>query len=440
MALPERALSAEEEALVGPGGRLFAVSELTVFLKELLEGEPVLSRLWVKGEVSNFKHHASGHMYFTLKDEKSRLKCVFFRGRSTGLRFRPEDGMKVIARGQVSIYEVSGEYQLYVEELHPAGQGDLAVAFEQLKKQLAAEGLFEPERKRPIPFLPRVIGVVTSPSGAAFRDIVSVLRRRHPNVHVLLAPAIVQGDEGPPSVVAAIQRLNNRPEVDVLIVGRGGGSLEELWTFNDERVARAIAASRIPVISAVGHETDFTIADFVADKRAPTPSAAAEMAVPERAALVAEIERARQRLGMAMRKRIEGSRQQLGFLLRSAALSRPHDRLNQWRQQLDELQHRAALAVRNACRAERQALFRLAGKLDSLSPLATLARGYALCRLPESGALVTDAAAIRVDQAIEVVLHRGELVCRVQRRRLDRAEQGRLPIRLPDEPDGLGEG
>ncbi len=398
------------------GLRVYSVSELTRVIKELLEGDPRLARVYVKGEISNFKHHSSGHMYFTLKDERSRLKCVMFRARNQELRFRPEDGLTVVAGGTIGVYEVSGEYQLYVEELFPAGLGALWLAFEQLKQKLAAEGLFSPERKRPLPRMPRAVGVVTSPTGAAIRDILSVLRRRWPGVRVVLAPALVQGEGSAESVVAAIQRLNRFGEVDVLIVGRGGGSIEELWTFNDERVARAIAASNIPVISAVGHETDVTIADFVADRRAPTPSAAAEMAVPDRAALREQVLALQQRGLLAIRKRLQAARQRLAYVQRSSALNRPFAQLNRYRQQVDELMHRAQLACRHTLDRRRRDLQALAGKLDSLSPLATMARGYAICRDPNSGAVIRSVQEVRTGQTVGVLLQDGELLCRVQRR------------------------
>lgn len=400
------------ESSIEVGNRpIYTVSELTRLVKEALDRDPQFRGLYVKGEISNFKHHTSGHMYFTLKDEKSRLKCVMFRGRNAALRFRPEDGLTVIAGGMLSVYEAAGEYQLYVDELYPAGQGALYLAFEQLKTKLQAEGLFDPARKRPLPKLPRTVGVVTSPTGAAIRDILSVLRRRFPNINIVLAPAIVQGEAGPASVVRAIQLLNRRDDVDVLIVGRGGGSLEELWTFNDEGVARAIAASRIPVISAVGHETDVTIADFVADQRAPTPSAAAEIAVAERATLEREIDSSLDRMIHAMRKQLRQLREGLGYLTKSAALTRPKDRLNQWRQQLDELLYRAETSFRRTVQEKRGRLEALVGKLDGLSPLGTLARGYAICRIASTGRVVTRAADVRPGERLKVRVREGELVC-----------------------------
>ena len=401
------------EAPLG-GRRVYSVGELTLRVKGLLEGEPDLNDILVQGEISNFKHHTSGHMYFTLKDERSRLKCVMFRSRSRTLRFRPEDGMRVVAGGSISVYEVAGEYQLYVDTLFPAGQGALHLAFEQLKAALAAEGLFAQERKRPLPFLPRAVGVVTSPTGAALRDIVSVLRRRHPTVDIVLSPAIVQGEEGPPSVVQAIERLVRWGGVDVLIVGRGGGSLEELWTFNDERVARAIAASPIPVISAVGHETDFTIADFVADRRAPTPSAAAEMAVPERHTLAHQLDLAVQRLLAAQRQRLQAQRERLRYVSTRPVFTRPLDPLRQRAQQVDELVLRLGAGFRQGLEARRRRFEVAAGRLDGLSPLATLARGYAICWLEGREEALRDAAAVRPGDRVRIRLHRGELSCRAE--------------------------
>lgn len=368
--------------------QIYSVRELTAMVKERLTSDPRLAGVAVLGEISNFKHHSSGHMYFTLKDEHSRLRCVMFRRENMRLRFRPADGQAVIAKGDVSVYEAAGDYQLYVREMVPAGHGELALAFEQLKQKLAAEGLFDEERKRPLPVLPRRIGVVTSPEGAALRDIISVTRRRFPNMPILLAPAVVQGEEGPDSVVRAIRLMNEHGGVDVLIVGRGGGSLEDLWTFNDERVARAIAASRIPVISAVGHETDFTIADFVADKRAPTPSAAAEMAVPDKRALLAHIQGQYERLQSGVRRRIEQGRARLRLLESRPVLARPGELLLEYRQRVDDAEERAGRAARDMLDQRERALAAAAGKLDALSPVATLARGYAVARRADMGQVV----------------------------------------------------
>ncbi|TXK90204.1 exodeoxyribonuclease VII large subunit, partial [Parageobacillus sp. SY1] len=252
------------------------VGALTKYIKRKFEVDPHLRDLWIKGEISNFKYHSRGHMYFTLKDEQARIQAVMFAGYNQYLSFRPEDGMKVLVRGEISVYEPSGNYQIYVKEMQPEGIGNLYLAYEQLKKRLEAEGLFSPEHKKPIPAFPRYIGVVTSPTGAAIRDIMTTIRRRYPIATVILFPTLVQGEQAAESIVRSIEKANELGYIDVLIVGRGGGSIEELWAFNEEIVARAIFASEVPIISAVGHETDFTIADFVADLRAPTPTGAAE--------------------------------------------------------------------------------------------------------------------------------------------------------------------
>lgn len=353
-------------------------------------------------------------MYFTLKDDRSRLRCVFFKGRSAGLRFQPQDGMSVVVGGSLGVYEVAGDYQIYVDELVPAGVGELHLAFEQLKERLTREGLTDPARKRPLPPLPQTVGIVTSPTGAALRDIVSVLKRRFPNINILLAPAVVQGESGPESVVRAIENMNRRDDVDVLIVGRGGGSIEELWTFNDERVARAIAASRIPVISAVGHETDVTIADFVADLRAPTPSAAAEIAVPERDALLRELAGRIERMRVAQSRRIARHRESLQLLASRGVLVRPTDRIGQLRQQIDDLLRRAESSVVYRAQLRRERLEVLVGKLESLSPLKTLARGYSICTLKASQTPLTDASAVEIHDSVRVRLSRGELICIVE--------------------------
>ncbi|HZW49322.1 MAG TPA: exodeoxyribonuclease VII large subunit, partial [Bacillota bacterium] len=266
-----------------------SVSQLNQFVKSLLDEVPFLKDVWVEGEISNFKLQNSGHLYFSLKDAQSSIRCVMFSMKARMLRFRPDNAMKVLLRGSVSLYERDGQYQLYATQMEPLGMGSLALALEQMKQRLAAEGLFDANRKTALPFLPKRVGVVTSPTGAAFRDIVNVITRRCPGVEIILAPVLVQGPGAAEQIAEAIQLFNRNRLADVLIVGRGGGSLEELWAFNEEAVARAIADSQIPIVSAVGHETDFTIADFAADLRAPTPSAAAELVVPELAALKDEV-------------------------------------------------------------------------------------------------------------------------------------------------------
>ena len=315
--------------------RIFSVKEITRYIRMKLESDGLLADVWLRGEISNFTHHTSGHMYFTLKDEASRIKCVMFAAHNRRLPFTPRDGTKVIARGSVTVYERDGNYQFYVTQMQPDGIGSLYLAFEQLKRKLEAEGLFDPARKRPLPRFPRTIGVVTSPTGAAIRDILTTLGRRYPQAKVALVPVLVQGEGAAPSIVRAIELLNRLGEADVMIVGRGGGSIEELWAFNEEIVARAIAASRIPVISAVGHETDFTIADFVADLRAPTPTAAAELAVPHVLELKETLEHLKRRMRGALAAAVESRRQRLERIRRSPVLLYPRRYLLAHAERLD---------------------------------------------------------------------------------------------------------
>ncbi|MFZ0211926.1 MAG: exodeoxyribonuclease VII large subunit, partial [Candidatus Acidiferrales bacterium] len=317
-----------------PEKHIWRVSELTLRVRDMLEGE--FPDIWVEGEVSNFHSAQSGHLYFTLKDEKAQVRCVCFRDQVRGLKFRPEDGLKITVRGSVSVYEPRGEYQIYVSHIEPVGLGALQLAFDQLKRQLQAEGLFDESRKKALPALPRRIGIVSSPTGAAIRDIVRVLRRRFPNLHVLLYPVKVQGEDAADEIVRAIRYFNRAALVDVMIVARGGGSLEDLWAFNEEAVARAIAASEIPIITGIGHETDTTIADFVADVRAPTPSAAAEIVVRTRAEFEKHIAECARQLAQQMRYMLSEKRHRLRDLATHRAFRRPEDLLRRNHQRLDE--------------------------------------------------------------------------------------------------------
>jgi exodeoxyribonuclease VII large subunit len=395
--------------------RIYSVSELTAELKALLEN--TFTGVWVEGEISNFKHHTSGHMYFTLKDDRGQLRGVMFRGSNRGLQFRPEDGLAVIVFGNVTIYEPRGEYQVYVEYMEPKGLGALQLAFEQLKTRLEAEGLFDPARKRPIPLLPKKIGVVTSPSGAAIRDILQIIHRRFANVQVLIFPVRVQGEGAAAEIVEGIECLNKRGDLDVLIVARGGGSIEDLWAFNEEVVARAIYVSQTPVISAVGHETDFTIADFVADVRAPTPSAAAELVISRKAELSQRVDDLFSRLVSHMRYRAERSGERLRSLERHLRLLSPLERVKRQRERLRD----GALALQSSI-SHRLALWRgdlrtAAARLDSLSPLAILARGYSVCRRLPDLSILTRAASVAEGERVEVLLHQGGLICRVEEQR-----------------------
>ncbi|MBE3577112.1 MAG: exodeoxyribonuclease VII large subunit [Limnochordales bacterium] len=391
-------------------------------IRERIEGYPPFRALWVRGEISNFKQHTSGHLYFTLKDRGAILRCVMFRSQASRLNFVPKNGLEVIAAGSLKVYESGGEYELVAEALLPAGIGQWYIRFEELKAKLAAEGLFAAERKRPLPYFPRRVGVVTSPTGAAIRDIIKVLSRRAAGVEVLVSPALVQGEEAPASIIKALERLIPwRP--DVVIVGRGGGSLEDLQAFNDEKLARAIAAYPFPVVSAVGHEIDFTIADFVADQRAPTPSAAAEMVVPDRRELLERVAGLGRRLQLAVRRNYEKRRLTLDGLLARPWFRRPLDMVDLRRRRLDELWPRAEVCMEARIAGGRQRLAVLAGRLESLNPLAVLSRGYAVCQRPD-GRLVSRAAQVVPGEELRILLVDGEVGCRAESVSLKTREGG----------------
>ncbi|AGA69845.1 Exodeoxyribonuclease VII large subunit [Desulfitobacterium dichloroeliminans LMG P-21439] len=393
--------------------KIWTVAELTREIGQTLTENPDFVNCWVSGEISNYKNHRpSGHWYFTVKDEYSSIKGVMFRSRAERVRFVPQDGMKVLVRGSIRIYERDGNIQLYADEMQPSGVGALYLAFEQLKERLAQEGLFDTERKKPIPRFPRRIGIVTSPTGAALKDILKVMERRNPQISWILAPAAVQGELAPREVAQAIARLNRQAQVDVIIVGRGGGSLEELWAFNTVEVARAIAASGIPVISAVGHETDVTIADMVADLRAPTPSAAAELAVPLWMELKANLAQMESRLRSSMALQIHQKRQRVDSLKSIGPLSNPFWRVDQNRQRLDALSERLEQGMTRFVSDKNGILRLLAAKLDLLSPLAILGRGYSLTYGPK-GNVLRHSDEINVGQQVQVRLQQGALTCAV---------------------------
>ena len=353
---------------VSTSAKVLSIRDVNRYIKLKLEGDSALQDIWLRGEISNFTRHSSGHMYFTLKDESGRLKCIMFASYNQRLPFVPKDGMKVLARGGVSVYERDGAYQFYATAMQPDGVGSLYLAFEQLKRKLESEGLFAQARKRPIPRFPRAIGVATSPTGAAVRDILITLGRRYPSVPVLLYPVSVQGTSAAPSIVKAIETMNRLAEVDVLIVGRGGGSLEELWAFNEEQVARAIYASTIPVISAVGHETDFTIADFVADLRAATPTAAAELAVPHTGELRQQLHYLEQRMGKSLRLMVGKARERWQHAARSPYFTQPRRTLLAQAERLDRLRDRLVFRTRARSGQARERLARLTGRLAGASP------------------------------------------------------------------------
>jgi exodeoxyribonuclease VII large subunit len=390
--------------------RALTVSRLNALLKEVIEDNFV--QVLVEGEISNFSAPASGHIYFSLKDEHAQIRAVMFRSQARLLKFRPESGMGVFVTGRVTLYPQRGELQLVVEALEPRGIGSLQLAFEQLKAKLAGEGLFDPERKRPLPPFPRTIGVVTSATGAAIQDILQVLRRRGAGVRVLLRPVRVQGEGAAGEIAEAIADLNRQGEADILVVGRGGGSLEDLWAFNEEAVARAIFASSIPVIAAVGHEVDFTIADFVADLRAPTPSAAAEMVAKSRLELESHLDHLFLRLGAQMRGRLALLRERVTGL--SRRLPSPRGELARQRRRREEMELRLRRAMARRVTESRALLASQAGRLDALSPLKTLTRGYALVVAEKTGKTVREAGVLRPGDRLRIRFGRGSADARVE--------------------------
>ena len=391
---------------------ILSVSELNGYIKFLFDRDEHLTSLAVRGEISNYKIYPSGHHYFTLKDEGGALRCVMFKNSALRLRFRPENGMKVIAAGRVSVFPRDGAYQLYCDSLTPDGVGDLYVAFEQLKQKLQAEGLFDPAHKKKLPPYPKTIAIVTSGAGAAVMDMLRILNRRYPLVKVKLLPVRVQGAEAPAEIAGAIRYANRYRVADLIITGRGGGSIEDLWAFNDERVARAIYDSELPVISAVGHEPDVTISDFVADVRAATPSNAAELAVPDQMELRARLLSQRTHLGQMMTRQLQLQRQQLTALSKKRVLQSPENYFEDKRLALDHAQQRLA-SLAQKCVADRQRQFvQLAARLDAMSPLKVLARGYSVART-EDGSILRDARQVQPGQEIELQLSRGRVAAQV---------------------------
>ncbi len=389
-----------------------SVSQLNHYIRRVLEHNGYLKDICIKGEISNYKRHPSGHLYLTLKDEASVLRAVMFRTAAAGLRFLPEDGMKVSARGRISVYEPGGAYQLYIEQMEPDGEGALYAAYEKLKRKLEAEGLFDPAFKKPLPPYPETVCVITASSGAAVRDIVNVLGRRFPLAAVRVLPVAVQGEGAAGQIAAALRLANEHGLGDVIIVGRGGGSIEDLWAFNEELVAREIFASKIPVISAVGHETDFTIADFVADLRAPTPSAAAELAVPSAARLAQRLDGAASELCAEIRHVLLTRQKALESLSRHPALSGLPGVIADKRIMVDHLQKNSQHAFSAHMERLRHRFSACAGKLDALSPLAALSRGYAYARLPD-GTTLCRSEQLAPGTAFRLRVFDGEASCMV---------------------------
>lgn len=388
--------------------RIATVSQINGYIKKILDKNIILNNVWVKGELSNFKLHYSGHIYATLKDEGGVLKAVMFRSAAASLTFTPQDGMKVMARGRVGVYENGGVYQLYIEEMIPDGVGELYIAYEKLKAKLQGEGLFDERHKKPIPKYPSKIGVVTAPTGAAVRDIINVITRRYPMAEIILYPAQVQGAGAAESVAAGIKYFNDTNGADTIIAGRGGGSIEDLWAFNEEIVARAIFGSRIPIISAVGHETDFTIADFTADLRAPTPSAAAEIAVPSALDLMSTLNMQRSRIYQAEVSRIKHLRLRINAL----KLKTPQEIINDNSQRLDNLLRRMESSFSLTIVRSRKSLGELAGKLDALSPLNTLSRGYSI-PVKRDGTVIRSKDELSSGDEFTLKLRDGDADCRV---------------------------
>lgn len=385
-----------------------SVTELNQYIKDLLDLNPPLTDIYIKGEISNFKAHSTGHFYFTLKDEQSALKCVMFRQSAMGIGFMPENGMKVTAHGRISSYVRDGAYQLYCDAMDPDGVGSLYIAYEQLKKKLEAEGLFSESLKKPLPKIPSKVGVVTSPTGAAVRDIINVCKRRFPYASVVVYPALVQGEGAVQSIVSGIEYFNKKNHVDVMIVGRGGGSIEDLWAFNSEAVARAVSASVIPIISAVGHETDFTICDFVADRRAPTPSAAAELAVPEINELKQKFNNIVSRESALLKKRFENARAHLRMLKSSRALISPMNTIEDKKMAVLSLCERVENCEKYVLERKKAELASAAAALNALNPLAVLSRGYSAV-FDKNGKVIKCVEDTNIGETIALKLSNGRI-------------------------------
>lgn len=392
---------------------IFSVSEANNFIKALLDGVPQLQEIFVRGEISNYKLYPSGHHYFTLKDAEGAMRCVLFRGNAGKLRFRPENGMKVIAFGRISVFPRDGAYQLYVSELTAEGVGDLHVAFEQLKAKLDAEGLFDPAHKKPLPRYPKTIAIITSSAGAAVHDMIRILNARWPLSKVVLLPVRVQGEEAPPEIAGALRYANKWHVADVIITGRGGGSIEDLWAFNDERVARAIYESEIPVISAVGHEPDVTISDYVADARASTPSNAAEIVVPDQKELRRRLAVTGERMAQNESARLDALRKRLTELARKRALTDPTAFVSDKRMLLDFTQKNLVSAAERQLSERQRTYAALCASLDALSPLKVLGRGYSVARTTD-GQVLRNAGDVQIGDKIDLTLETGRLGCVVE--------------------------
>lgn len=388
------------------------VKELNSYIKTLVDRDEFLNYVYVKGEISNFKKHYTGHLYFTLKDSESLIKCVMFKSYTQNIKFEPKDGMAVLILGTVAVYERDGVYQIYAKGMEPDGIGALHTAYEQLKEKLEARGMFSPDHKKPIPMLPKSIGVVTSKTGAVIRDIINVTTRRLPNVHIVLYPAAVQGDGAAQTIVNGINYFNKRNNVDLIIIARGGGSLEDLWPFNEEITANAIYESEIPIISAVGHETDFTIADFVADLRAPTPSAAGELAVPDYHEIIWKIQNIQRRFTLSLTKKVENMHNRYLKAAQSKVLKNPLDVLNEKRLSIDTILKNLENSIQLQVNNKKIVLVKNITALDALSPLKTLARGYTVVE-NDDGSLIRSTKQFAENKKIKMILEDGEVKAKV---------------------------
>jgi exodeoxyribonuclease VII large subunit len=397
--------------------KIYTVSRITKYIKNLFENDYNLQDIWILGEISNFKLHSSGHMYFVLKDQESQIKGVMFKGNNLSLRFMPQDGMKVKVRGDISVYEKRGEYQLYVKEIVEAGKGELYLAFERLKEKLKAEGLFSEEFKKKLPLIPKDIAVITSPTGAAIRDIITISLRRFPNLSILVVPSLVQGTLAAQEIAKKIDFLNKHfNNLDFIILSRGGGSLEELWAFNEEILARSIYNSKIPIVSAIGHETDFTISDFVADLRCPTPSAAAEMTIPDKSSLINNINLLNSKLNKAINRNLELKVENINSINKSIQYQGPENKINQYYQYIDEFSVRIKLRIKHQIELYEEKIKKDKQRLDSLNPVAVIERGYSICRKIPGKEIIKRLNQVEIGNEIEVIISDGKMLGKVDKK------------------------
>lgn len=397
--------------------KIYTVSKINRYIKTLFESDYNLQSIWILGEISNFKLHSSGHMYFVLKDQESQIKCVMFRGNNLNLRFMPQDGMKVKVMGDIRVYERRGEYQLYAKNIVEAGKGELYLAFERLKEKLKLEGLFDEECKKKLPLIPQKIAVITSPTGAAIRDVITISLRRFPNISILVVPSLVQGTFAAQEIAQKIVFLNKYfSDLDFIIIGRGGGSLEELWAFNEEILARSIYNSKIPIVSAVGHETDFTISDFVADIRSPTPSAAVEMTIPDKNNLVNNIDLLNDKLMRATKRNFELKMENLNSLTKSLQYQSPENKINQYYQYIDEFIGRLNSRIKHRIELYKERIKKDSQRLDSLSPWAVIERGYSICRKLPHLEVVKRLEQVEIGNEIEVIISDGKISGKVNKK------------------------